>query len=431
MRSFITILTIGLFLFAGVGVASAQKTQDYYKFDDKGFLCEFQLTLPDNTAIKYKHLYNSRSAEFVDGDYANIVYSDGTTIDFSASYKNLDEDTSIYQLWDACPVLKMTEIRSPFSSNQYLVMATIVNDWYKFLKQVDGAPVGAQMLDKVFGLDNYTIIFPDNSHIEVSAGYSKRIVAYAECTEKGDYIRWEGEKLLNINWNQKDIPIIDLQNDKLDKVDCIVSGVHKTIDRSGDEIYNTMEGRIATREGETFTGTFVVISDKEHYCAEHPSPYFRNIFKDYPDSLYSFDAISGILYENGNVVNKKNQVVAMYRDKNKLDEFDMQAQLAAEQGKINQAKAEAEKAAKEKNAMISKYGKKNVDAFFAGKIIVGMPWSLVELGVNANSFKDFTFTTLSIDRGSSKCYDLYNYGFYDKVGFVWVKDGIITSIMFY
>ena len=411
--------------------AHAQKTEDYHKFDDAGYLCEFQLTLPDSTIIKYKHQYNpngERNNLFADGDYANIIYTDGTVVDFSESYFNGEYYPDKY------PALS-TIINNPnLSSYKFLT----VNDWYKIIRKAPSAPKGIDMIKNMFLLTQFMITFPDNAQLEVCSDLdpaSIRFFQYVDCDRNGSSIFWDEGELRSINWQSEAIPFHDMDTDKDISVNCIVSGVQKGYSEylSPYKIH-TQEGTIVMNDGSLFSGTFWVITLYDKPTCALKSEYLKNMLAESTRRHYSFDDIMALVYFDGNVVDKDNNIIGMYRNGKKLDEFDMESLRAAEQGKIAKEKAAAEKAAKEKNAIISKYGKKYADAFFAGKVIVGMPMELVQIGLDAHSFKDFYTALISIDRtsayGHTQCYSLRGSN-YAHVGNMWIRNGVVESITIY
>ena len=120
----------------------------------------------------------------------------------------------------------------------------------------------------------------------------------------------------------------------------------------------------------------------------------------------------------------------MYKWGEELDEFDLAAILAAEQGKLEKEKAAYQERKAQKDNLIAKYGQKYVDALYNGEVIVGMPWDLVELGISTQSFKKFTYVTLDYDRGNSKRYTLRSYGF-SRPGYISVRNDKVESVSYY
>ncbi|MCR5326553.1 MAG: hypothetical protein K6E37_07400 [Bacteroidales bacterium] len=430
MKTFFKTFAVALVAFVYSISAFAQKTEDYYKFDDNGFLCEFQLTLPDSTVVKYKHQYDVNAdmmAPFPDGEYATINYVDGTVVDFSASYFNGE----FYM--DKFPAFS-TIVENQDNRGYYYLS---VNDWYKYIRTVRLSPQGPEMLKNMFILRKYTISLPDKSQLSVSCAPdfdSVTVEQYSDYDENGSYITWSGLDLSSIDWQGEELPFVDMATGEIHMEKSIVSGVQSSYDYDGWYIYNTEDGRIIRSDGSTFTGTFAVVTKYDKDGTQFKSNYLKNVLSEYKHRTFGFGDIIAIIFSNGNLVDKDNKIIGMYRGRRKLDEFDMESVRAAEQGKIDKAKADAAKAAKEKSAIVSKYGKKYSDAFFAGKVIVGMPWDLVQLGLDAHSFKDFYTALISIDRksdyGHTQCYSLYGDNL-ERRGNIWVKNGVVESITLY
>ena len=433
MRAIIKYLAITVFLFPVLNSAFAQSSQDGYKFDDSGNLSEFQLTLPDSTVIKYKHLYDEkgdRENPFVEGDYANILYPDGTVVDFSGSYFNGE----FYP--DKYPALYTIVDNPEHGGYKFLT----INQWFKMIKKESSAPKGKDMLDNVFNLRKYSIIFPDNSMLNVSCDpdpSSTVIEGYIDVCENGD--SWNGKRwdLNSINWHASKIEYVDLESEDSKMMDCFISGVRKEREYVENLTYEisrqVIEGSVVTKDNEVFTGTIgLYYLTNGSYLPK--SQYLKTVYDYNKFPKRGFDNIVGISFVDGNVVNKDNQIVAIFRDYKKLDEFDIASLRAAEQGKIDKARAEAEQAAKEKNAITTKFGKKYADAFFEGKVIVGMPWELVQIGLSAHSFNDFYCALLSIDSssgyGKSQCYSLYGDDFTHR-GHIWVRNNVVEYITLY
>ena len=424
--------------------ASAQDKQNY-KFDEYGLLSEFNLIMPDSTVIQYKHKFDRNKErtgkiDLGEGEYARVVYPNGTIVDYSASLVNTE-----YYYDDGFEALHpavTTYEPNPVTSYNYYK----INDWYKRLRELDGAPIGPNVLLDYLNLKNYTILFPDNAQLTIGPSTidndgTRTIETYVDVDKNGDYISASNWTLNGLHLDRNDCIIAGKENEELAANGCIVSGVRK----DGQEyvaktnfLFSPLTGSIVFRDGSKFSGTFYVAFNKTMERREIPvrSPYIKQVSEKMGNKgcILGFDNFAAILFNDGNLVNKENKLVAMYRNTKRLDEFDMASEIAAEQGRIDQAAAAAKKAIIEKNAIIAKYGKKNADAFFAGKVIVGMPLEMVELGLKAESFKDFSFAMLSIDRssayGHSQCLSLYD-DHTRYVGFIWVIDDKVSSVTFY
>ena len=434
MKTTVKLLSIAILFFLNIGVASAQKVDDFYKFDDGGNLCEFQQTLPDSTVVKYKHKYDAkgdRDNPFIDGEYATIIYPDGTVIDFSKSYFNGE----FYP--DKFPAVG-TVAESPSHPGYYFMT---INEWYKDLRKAASAPKGKGMIVNCFNLKEYSIIFPDNSQVEVSCSKNPddtKIEAYIDVDENGDSLRGERWSLKSVSRHAQGLEVIDLGTGDSEDKECVLSlanaGYRENVDYRVAR--QSLEGCVYINNGETFKGkVYLYYLQGDSYKQYAPkSKYLKSIFVREKFPNLGFDNIAALSFIEGNVIDKSNKLVAMYKDNVKLDEFDMASLAAAEQGKIDKARAEAQKAASERKALTSKYGKKYADAFYEGKVIVGMPWELVQLGIDAHSFKDFYTALISIDRssgfGKTQCYSLYGDDFTHR-GHMWISNNAVESITLY
>ena len=359
-----------------------------------------------------------------------IFYPDGTQVDFSETLCLLHNQEP-----------RISQDRKVYSNNGFITL----KDWYKDLKKFKASPFGYDMLNCLFGLGEATIIFKDDSQVRVSFGVSGPMIEeYVDISENGDRLsidRWgQTIKIININQPQ----LIDNTTGNKTSKGLFAQGV-----KSKEYIFGnwfsgyTMLGcigQVITAEGDEFTGTFRVVLNKDARTYVPKSPYLRDLFGDKVEKenslvpMYGIDNIAGIILGDGNILNKENKIVAMYRKSEQLDEFDMASELAAEQGRVDREKAAAKKAASEKAAITNKYGKKYADAFFAGKLIVGMPWSLVAIGLDAHSFKNFYTALLSYERESSsgtrECFSLIGYNF-SHVGHMWIKNDVVESVTYY
>lgn len=420
MKLLLKSLLIAILLMVGKMVV-AQEAKDYYKFNDKGFLCEFLLTTPDGVQIQYRS-YGDKDKSGV------IIYPDGTQIDYT---------THLTIGWGDEPLVfpnkTVYDIRGALS----------IKEWYKDLRKMTTAPTGSELLDNMFGLAGGTIIFKDNSRATVKIDYNgATIEEIADVSENGDRlsIDYWGRDLTLINLKAPNI--IDDKTGNVISTGLLVSGTKDSyVIGNGHTgcVSANCKGIIVTSEGNTFTGSFRVLFRDEIRNYLPRSQYLRTLCKEKIEDdsrfpRYGIDNIVGIVPGDGNVVNKENKIVAMYENSILLDEFDMASKLAAEQGRIDREREAAKKAASEKVAITNKYGKKYADAFFAGKVIVGMPWSLVEIGLDAHSFSNFYTALLSYERnsasGTKSCYSLIGDDL-GNVGHMWVANGAVESISYY
>ena len=395
----------------------AQESNDYYKFDDRGVLVEFLHTTPDGVKISYAY-----------HNYANgydrkglITYPDGIQIDYSES---IDKYGGYF------PII-LSNYRHDEDGERDKHYYNIKN-WYKGIRNLTSFPTWAAMRDGMFdgmyGLRDYLITFPDNSQIRIQYGGDGRggvahtVRAFSDVSENGDYFMMDYP---DVAINLSNLKLLDPETNEVIKIAKLAVG-------KGDSYYRIIDGKVFFEDGSTFIGEFDIILDEDWYeTSKQPkSPYLQSS----RNSIGGINLIVGISIKDGNIVNKENEIVAIYRDSKQLDEIDMASVLAAMQGRIEREKAAAKKEASERAAITAKYGQKYANAFFAGEVVVGMPWSLVQIGLKAHSFKDFYQVVLSVEhqngRETAQLYTLISSGF-ARVGSMWVSNGTVQSITYY
>lgn len=440
---------VALCLFSGI-CALAQETNDYYKFDNDGYLCVFQKTLPDGVIIKYK----STGDVF---DLAEILYPDGTIVDYKESLTWYGKEPRVYLNFN----LDQKIVDSKYGGE----WVAPLKDWYKSLRKESFAPTGRAIFSNLFDLQKATIINKDNSQVSVYYHYDedidKNIRGIIDVSENGDRINWTYGEVESVNL--KDVKVYNPESGSDQSAGRMIAGINVGYLHDGRKIdglvkdvvkekeakekeeeeddeddddtknmkFTTCKGQVISGNGNTFSGRFSCVSKVGATC-QLMSPYLQKLIGTNADSGRYYP--SGIVLCDGNTVNKENKIVAMYRDCKQLDEFDMAAELAAKQGEIDKQRAAAKAAANEKKTITTKYGSKYADAFFAGNIIVGMPWSLVQIGLDAHSFKNFYSALLSMEResayGKRQLYSLVGDDL-TYVGHMWVANGAVESITYY
>lgn len=140
-------------------------------------------------------------------------------------------------------------------------------------------------------------------------------------------------------------------------------------------------------------------------------------------------------YAWGRILNKKNNhiLAESYYQKAISNGFTsdlIEAEYKSIKRKLNeqdQIKAFEKEIASVRSSFVSKYGASIQESLDNGKITVGMPISALTDFRSKTNKQEYKYS-LSIDHGSSKCYDVYClYIGWVKIGFVWVADGKITS----
>ena len=395
----------------------AQESDDYYKFDDQGILVEFLHTTPDGVKISYA--YHNYASDYGKDCKGLITYPDGIQIDYSRS---------IYEYGGYLPMFLSTyRHNEDGESNKY---SYSIKNWYKGIRSLTSFPTWAAMRDAMYdgmcGPSDYVIGFPDNSQIRIKyIGDKPEVKGYIDVSENGDYFMLD---------NSNDDAAINLSNLKLlDPETNEVIKIAKLAVGKGENWHGiTIDGKVFFEDGSTFIGEFDLILDKDWWeTSKQPkSPYLQSS----RNSIGGINVIVGVSIKDGNIVNKENEIVAIYRDSKQLDEIDMASVLAVMQGRIEREKAAAKKEASERAAITAKYGQKYANAFFAGDVVVGMPWSLVQIGLKAHSFKEFYQVALSVEhqngRETTQLYTLISSGF-ARVGSMVVSNGTVQSITYY
>lgn len=142
-------------------------------------------------------------------------------------------------------------------------------------------------------------------------------------------------------------------------------------------------------------------------------------------------------YELGRKYNKKNNpiVAESFYQKSISNGFTselIEAEYKSIKRKINeqdQIKAFEKEVAAVRKSFADKYGTNIQESLDNGKITVGMPLSALTEYRSKTNKQEYKYS-LSIDHGSSKCYDIYGlYIGWVDIGFVWVTDGKITSVV--
>ena len=109
--------------------------------------------------------------------------------------------------------------------------------------------------------------------------------------------------------------------------------------------------------------------------------------------------------------------------------------IRCRQSQRNKGKLRVQNAIAQKQELTRKYGEKNTNALYAGNIIAGMPEELFVIGLAGHMFKNVFTATISIQNGADRCYDLYQFDqntfTMKQLGFVWVIDKKVSSIVYY
>ena len=374
-----------------------EKATDYFKFDDYGNICEFKITYPDLTKFIYR--YDEKTNKVLEntiyypnGDVLDDPYLCGSFYEYQGKFTN-----SMYK--DIIPKNESPYILDPDLPGKRifkdgLSIALIISKrWY------NGPTDYEYIIKQTEENGDYSIIgtkkLVDNNNKNNNEIYSSQLYEFQK-TFNNDY------KALSkkIDYNHND----------------------------ANNYYWSPDGKIYYKSGNVFVGSYSISCKTDHTLYEDP----RIIALGAPVGI-SYESIEKITPYYGRVISPSGKILEIYREGKKLDDFDFAQAIAEEEGEL---RLEQEKLERQKQGLLeaeSKYGKKNVDALMNGKIIIGMPEDLLIGGVNYHILP-YLSISLSIDHGSSKCYDLWKIGSDgnifdpDYAGYVWVTDGKVSSI---
>ena len=365
-----------------------EKATDYFKFDNYGQIAEFKITYPDLTKFIYR--YDEKTNKVLEN---TIYYPNGDVLDNPylsyITYKRQEE----------------YEYR--FTNTQY--KDVIPKDVSPHILDTN---VAGRRIFKDAGLE-ITLMKERNPTDQARFGYDYRI---RQIKKGGDYAYIE----------------TDFNNMK-EKYESKVFAFQKTFDDyvviCKDWLYSKAE--IYYKNGNVFVGWMTIDFDQDTTLYEDP----RVIALGIPAGK-SYEAIKGVTLKDGRMTSPSGKILEIYEKGNKLDDFDFAQRIAEEEGKLRLEQQEREQ---QKQALLeaeAKYGKANMDAIRKGKIIIGMPEELLTSAVNYHILP-YLGITLSIDHGSSRCYDLWGVGSDGNLfnpqqkGFVWVTDGKVSSVTIY
>ncbi len=355
-----------------------EKASDYFKFDNYGQIAEFKITYPDLTKFIYR--YDEKTKKVLEN---TIYYSNGDVLDNPYLHHNTVKKDENYAY-------------------------RFTNDQYKDIVPKQKSP---QILDpNIFGRR----IFKDRLELSIRMGGLYRI---RQVKSGGDYAYIESRAHENEHYPYME-EIIAFQKTFDDYV------VIRNADwDSNDEIYY--------KNGNVFVGKITINFNQDTTLYEDP----RIIALKMPVGK-SYESIQSVVPYSGSVTSSTGKILEIYEKGKKLDDFDFAQRVAEEEGKL---RLEQQRIEQQKQALLeaeAKYGKANMDAARKGKIIIGMPEDLLTSAVNYHILP-YLGITLSIDYGSSRCYDLWGVGSDGNLfnpqqkGFVWVTDGKVSSVTIY
>lgn len=413
-----------------------EKATDFYKFYDNGILCKAKKTFKN--AILNVDL---------DGE-TKLTYSNGDVVDFTNKINRYSKKIYLSYYNDDAYTSRQDNRIAEWVSEE-----APINDWYKQIMVLETVePIYNKL---ILGVHNpgITMAAEDGSTITTNGSTFKQVM------KNGDYIE---------NWaslaDYEYVPPTGFNRDRDNE--CEIKAFKKDF---GDYkvVYNGENKKIIYNNGAVFSGTLHFIPDSASYLEE--GPYIYKIYKydNYNDPkakslgenvirmlkqdgyaegyyvsndkyLYCSPLLVGNIAKvvpwNGNTVDAKGKVLDIYEKGKPLDDFDKMSVLASEQAKIDKEKKAAADAIAQKEMIYKKYGKLSADALYNGEVVVGMSEQLFIIGANNYVFKKFSIVNKSIVNSDSCCYDLYNLNSnfsLVSVGYIWARDGKISSIHYY
>ena len=370
-----------------------EKATDYFKFDNYGNISEFKITYPN--LAKFIYRYDEKNNKVLEN---TIYYPNGDVLDNPYLCKHYNRQ----------------------SFDEYQMKFT--NDQYQNVIPKDNCPsiLDTDIIGKRIFKDGFSVaLMHDGSH----TGYDKPTLYFytKQKKENGDYALIYTGSSANVEEFKKTF------NDY--KAFCKdVVYEHYWEDREAN--HRRYDTELYYKNGNIFKGTGTVYFNSKIDTTLYSDS--RVIALGVP-KMRTYESIEKVTPYDGRTTSPSGKILEIYRDGEKLDDFNFAQVIASEEGKL---RLEQEKLERQKQGLLeaeSKYGKKNVDALMRGKIIIGMPVDLLIGGVNYHILP-YLSISLSIDQGNSKCYDLWKVGSDgnlfdpDYAGYVWVTDGKVSSI---
>ena len=315
-----------------------EKSLDHYKFDANGELTAFRMTYPDFAVLEYM----TENGEVIRN---MITYPDGTTV--SLRKEKITSD-------------KYKEYKAMSSAPHYLSLDLGGVRTYK-----DGLTVYLWLTLK------------DELHDQKRQQFYRGFLGIREEKTNGDYIEVDYE-----NYDSRYF------NERKEYNERRITAIRKTFPDYTVIMEARHKCRVEYKNGNLYSGTIECI-------AEGNSPLIkdRRLAALQLDTLTTFDNIVGVKLNHGVVCDPKGKIIEIYRNGNKLDEFDfereriqLQAQMDSELERIkkeNEKKIAAEKLYKE---LVNIHGEKNMESALRGEIKVGMHEDLFAIAVKARGW---------------------------------------------
>lgn len=349
----------------------AEIAKNYYKLDETAVISEFLITYPDMS----KHEYVRKGDDVVKN---RISYPDGRIVNLPFKWKN-DDYSQISKYTSAFEIAP----RRTFFDCTYPDGFKIKHAGFYYTRS--GGTIS--------GMGSGYYIYEENNK------------------ENGDYSVLVGENDPYSNGT----PALSLEKfrKKFDEYTIVWDSVQY----------------VEFKDGTKFKGKFEYVVEGPSKLAENP--HIKELVLEVESAL---DNVTGAKLIDGEVYTKAGDVVAIYRNEEKLEGFDYDQELAQIKLKIAEEKKKIEEQRKQKEAeeklyaeLIKKYGKKYVDLALKGRVEVGMPYDLVNIVAKLRLWK----VQLTSQSGGTKIYDIQelNSSFQlTPIGYIHVANNKVQSV---
>lgn len=349
----------------------AEIAKNYYKLDETAVISEFLITYPDMS----KHEYVRKGDDVVKN---RISYPDGRIVNLPFKWKN-DDYSQISKYTSAFEIAP----RRTFFDCTYPDGFKIKHAGFYYTRS--GGTIS--------GMGSGYYIYEENNK------------------ENGDYSVLVGE---NDPYSNR-TPALSLEK------------FRKTFDEY-TIVWDSVQ-YVEFKDGTKFKGKFEYVVEGPSKLAENP--HIKELVLEVESAL---DNVTGAKLIDGEVYTKAGDVVAIYRNEEKLEGFDYDQELAQIKLKIAEEKKKIEEQRKQKEAeeklyaeLIKKYGKKYVDLALKGRVEVGMPYDLVNIVAKLRLWK----VQLTSQSGGTKIYDIQelNSSFQlTPIGYIHVANNKVQSV---
>lgn len=418
-----------------------EKATDFYKFDEVGWLLNAKKTF--HNAILYLDLQGE----------TKLCYNDGNIVDFTPKiFKDILDANH--------KSININHYKYDYSNGQIYWQDEkyTVDKWFKEIMAKDVA-------DSIY---NSTILLVHNPDVTVKADDGSTIkIHYREngCGyefeqefNNGDHLKTTKSSIgddVFIRYFKKDFGdykvthndeegTIIYDNGQIFKGDLIFLPEDVDYLKKGDR-YSSFYNCEILKHDEYHDPNVLALGDiaiktlrQNYYYKEYLGQKNASIESNGYPLLFSplvIGNIAKVLPYDGELMDKDGKIIDVFRNGEKLDDFDKMSVISAKQAQIDKEKKAAADAMAQKEMIYKKYGKLSADALYNGEVVVGMSEQLFIIGANNYVFKKFSIVNKSIENSDySRCYDLYklnsNFSLV-SVGYIWARDGKISSIHYY